>query len=438
MSGMMYDALILGGGPGGSTAATYLARAGKRVLVLEKEHFPRFHIGESLLPYNRKIFEEMGVLEKLEASGVMKKFGAQFHLGDGSKSLSLVFRQGRFTREPQAFQVERATFDHLLLRHAQECGAEVREGWTVSKFTNEGGSVTLQARDEQGNTETFRGAFLIDASGRGNLTGNQEKMRIVHPDLKKFAVFGHFAGVALDEGEKAGDTVIVRLEDKWFWIIPLSKEKVSVGCVMDQAEFAACPESPGEIFARIWQASPPLRVRMENARLLGKIHTTGDFSYRNRCFTGPRLLRVGDAAGFMDPIFSAGVFLACYSGKLAGELVTAALHAGDDGARRMKRYEKLVYKAMTFYWEMVEGFYTPQFMELFMSPRDKFSLPSAITAVLAGELEGGWAMRWRMRVFFWLVKIQRLIPLVPRLTFKDTPPDGRPAETTELLKMGKR
>src|SRR5947209_8428760 len=111
-----YDALIIGGGPGGSTAASYLAKAGRRVLVLEKEHFPRFHIGESLLPYNRQIFDEIGVLPKLEAAGLIKKYGAQFHLGNGSKALSLCFRNGRFTREPMAYQVERSTFDHLLLQ----------------------------------------------------------------------------------------------------------------------------------------------------------------------------------------------------------------------------------------------------------------------------------------------------------------------------------
>src|ERR1700704_5311793 len=127
---MMYDAIVIGGGPGRSAAATFLARENKRVLVLEKEHFPRFHIGESLLPYNRRLFAEMGVLPKLLAAGVPKKTGAQFPLGNGVKSLKLIFRNGCFTREPEAFQVERSTFDHLLLQHARECGVEVREGWT--------------------------------------------------------------------------------------------------------------------------------------------------------------------------------------------------------------------------------------------------------------------------------------------------------------------
>jgi flavin-dependent dehydrogenase len=412
-----YDAIIIGGGPGGSSAASYLARAGKRVLVLEKEVFPRFHIGESLLPYNHQMFRELGLLPVLKAAGFIRKLGAQFHLGNGSKGTKFIFRLGRYTREPEAVQVERATFDHLLLKHARGLGAEVREGWTVAKFSNEPGGVAVEARNGSNPCEHFRAKFLIDASGRGNVTGNQEGIRVIHPHLKKIAVFGHFNGVKVDDGDPGGDTVIIRLENKWFWLIPLSKEKVSVGCVMEQEEFSGAKLPPAEIFQRIWQSSSAMCERMQDAKLIGAMHTTSDFSYYNRRLVGERLLRVGDAAGFMDPIFSAGVYLAMFSGKLAAEAVAQSLDANDDGRGRLVKYERRVRGAMRFYWEMVENFYTKPFMEVFLEPREKFNIVPTVNAVLAGELEGGWAMRWRMRLFFWIVKAQARYPLVPRITF---------------------
>ena len=145
----------------------------------------------------------------------MRKFGAQFHLGSGKKGTKFVFRRGHFTREAEAIQVERSRFDHVLLKHARASGADVREGWTVGKFTQAGDTVSIDARDDAGQTATFTGSFLVDASGRGNLTGNQEGLRVVHPRLKKLAVFGHFEGVKLDDGDQGGDTIIVRAEARW-------------------------------------------------------------------------------------------------------------------------------------------------------------------------------------------------------------------------------
>lgn len=419
MAESVYDTAVIGGGPGGSTVATLLARSGKRVLVLEKEHFPRFHIGESLLPYNRPLFEEMGVLEALKAAGFPRKVGAQFHIGNGSKALKLVFSNGCYTRETTAFQVERSVFDDLLLKHARSSGAEVREGTTVTNYSIEPSRVRVETRSEEGTKEPFFAKFLVDASGRANLTGNQEKLRVVHPQLRKLAVFGHFENVKLDEGSPRGDTVIVRLENKWFWIIPISNTKTSVGCVMDQEEFSSCRQTPAEVFEAVWRSSATTRERMSQARLVSSIQTTSDFSYYNRRLVGPRLLRVGDAAGFMDPIFSAGVYLAMYSGKLAARLVNDSLEAGDDGGRRLRTYEKRVFRAMQFYWEMVEGYYTTPFMELFMEPREKFNLPGAIVAILAGELDGGWGIEWRRKLFFLLIRLQARWPLVPKLSFAE-------------------
>ena len=412
-----FDVLVIGGGPGGSCASTYLAQAGRKTLLLEKEVFPRFHIGESLLPYNRPMFDELGLTDKIKPHGFPKKYGAQFYIANGSRAQKFVFSNGIYTRETEALQVERSTFDHIMLKNAREKGVDVREGWTVTRFSESDEGVTIDATDPQGKTHSFSGRFLIDASGRGNMTGNQEGIRVVHPHLKKLAIFGHFKNVYRDMGKEGGDTIIVRLANKWFWLIPISDEKTSVGCVMDQSEFAAAKEQPAVIFENIWRSSPVMRARMEKAELVAPLQTTSDFSYYNQRYVGKRLLRVGDAAGFMDPIFSAGVFLAMNSGKMAATAINELLTTNRNAASRLQKYEKKVRDSMEFYWEMVHNFYTTAFLEVFFNPKERFNLASAVNAALAGELTGGLNLRWRMRLFFLIIQAQAKFGFLPKVTF---------------------
>lgn len=433
MDSPIYDAIVIGCGPGGSSASTFLARAGKKVLVLEKEVFPRFHIGESLLPCNMTILRDMGMMPKMKEAGFLPKYGAQFELGNASLGARFAFSDGIFSKEREAFQVERAKFDHVLLKHARESGADVREGWTVTKTTNNADGVTVEARGPDGTNHTFRGQYLIDASGRGNLTGNQENIREVHPTWKKLAVFGQFENVTRDDGDQYTDIIIVRLENKWFWIIPLDEKKTSIGMVIDKDEFTKSEGTPEQIFYRWADSAFAVKNRMKDARQLIPVQTTTDFSYYNRTFVGERLLRVGDAAGFMDPIFSAGVYLAMWSGRAAAETVEKSLALGRPDKKLFAKYNKRVHNGIHFYWHVVESYYTTPFMEIFLRPHNHCHLGSAVIAILAGEVEGSWALRWRLKYFWLIVWIQKYLPIVPRLSFTKGVP--RKVRRYELTKM---
>ncbi len=402
-----WDVIIIGGGPAGATAAVTLRQAGRKVLVLEKEKFPRFHIGESLLPYNRPIFEELGVWDKVKAAGFVTKRGAQFWMGDGSRHNRLIFANGSFTKYPDALQVERAIFDDILLRHAEELGAEVREQALVTEHHVEENHVTVKFRTQDGSDHTAQAAFLIDASGLTNFTANREQLREYYPGHKKIAIFGHYSGVKMTENEEKGDILIVRRENSWFWLIPLAGDKVSVGLVLDQADFKAQQKAPQAVFDDAVRTTLTVNERMMNATALTQGHVLTDFSYTNRKLVADRVVRVGDASGFIDPIFSSGVMLAMHTGQRGAQVAHAAITAGKSMTFAMKRYEWSTRRHVGRFWQFIEKFYTKHFAQVFFQPTNKHRILCAINCVLAGRPEMNFSIWWRLRLFFTIVRIQK-------------------------------
>lgn len=410
-----WDVIVIGGGPAGSTAATTLAQAGRRVLVLKKEKFPRFHVGESLLPYNRQIFDELGVWPKLESAGFMPKRGAQFLMGNGCQKVRLDFSKGAFTAFPQAIQVERSKFDHILLDHSRKAGAEIREQAQVLDHRVGEDSVTVRYRTPEGGEQEATASFLVDASGLSNFTANKSSLREYYAAHKKIAMFRHWSGVDMPKGEESGDILIVRRENSWFWMIPLEADKVSIGLVMDRGDFQASGKKPEEVYLDAIATTRAVGERCEEAAPLCDLSVVSDFSYRNGSLIAPRVVRVGDASGFIDPIFSSGVLLAMTSGQQGARVVNDALAAGLALTPAMRRYERDTRRRIGQYWEFIENFYRLHFAQIFFQPDNRIGLVCSINAVLAGCTQLPFAVWWRLRVFFLLVRLNKWIPVTPRI-----------------------
>ncbi len=414
-----FDVAIIGGGPAGSTAATLLAKAGRRVVVIERETFPRFHIGESLLPYSMPTFERLGLREVLDRT-FLHKHGAEVETTCGSRHIRFHFRNGFRLAHTQSYQVDRATFDQLLLDHARASGADVHEATAVERvaFTAEGATLTVMAA---AGSREIRARYVLDASGRNTVIGTQKKLKQRYPSLNKFSVFAHWEGVTREPGIDGSLTRMVRGRDRWFWMIPLGATRMSIGLVMDTADFKALRQSPEVALEQAIAAEPTITARMGAAERVTPVHSTGDYSYRNSSFAGDRWLLAGDAAGFIDPVFSTGVFLAIASGEQAADAIDSALKRPEQRAKRFQQYEKKLGRVMDLYLRFVNSWYSQQFIEVITTPAKRFDLPGAINAVLAGNITGGFAIWWRMQLFYLVVFLQRFAPLCPRLSFDPSP-----------------
>lgn len=393
------EVLVIGGGPAGSTAAALLATRGRRVLLLEKNRHPRFHIGESLLPMNLPILQRLGVLEQVRAIGVHKT-GADFPLPGRDEHNVFRFSRALAPLYDHAFQVQRAQFDALLFAHARKRGADAREGVKVEEieFGSDGRPSRVLARDAQGDVEV-RPQYVIDASGRDTFFGVKLKLKQRNAAHQSAAIFSHYRGVRRFSGENSGNITIARFAHGWLWVIPLPDDVTSVGAVcfpeylkQRRGDSAGFLEHTLQLVPAVWQ-------RMADARRVADVHVTGNYAYECSRMGGPGWVMAGDAYAFVDPIFSSGVFLAMNSAEQAASLADAVLdQPGREAALQSAMSRRLRRGLRVFSW-FTHRFTSPAMRHLFAHPRNYWQLEQAVISMLAGDVFDSRPVLRRLRAF---------------------------------------
>jgi flavin-dependent dehydrogenase len=387
-----HDVLILGGGPGGSTLAACLAQRGRRALVLEREKFPRFHIGESLLPRSCEIFRKLGLVDKLEAR-FLRKYGARFLCSTTRRVNTYSFADAFDSTYDYAYQVPRADFDHLLLLHAAELGAEVREQWEATEVIFEGSrAVGVKARSrvdgQPGEIVELRAPIIADCTGRDTLLASRMRRKAQVARLDKTALFSHYKGAFREEGMNEGNIQIVIFEHGWFWFIPFLGPVSSVGVVVssDWMKQRQKGESLDDLKGRAIAASSWASEFLASAERIAPVRALADFSYRIDQLTGDGWLFVGDAGGFLDPLFSTGAHLAIKGADLAAKAIDDALVRGDTSRAAFVEYEAAVRYAVDLFLGVVQGFYAGEFRETLFEQNQRLTMRKLITSILSGDV----------------------------------------------------
>jgi geranylgeranyl reductase family protein len=410
-----FDVIVIGGGPAGSAAGTRLAQRGHRVLLLEKEQFPRFHIGESMLPCSIPLLEQLGAMPRVQAADFLPKYAAEFVTADGSLKRRYAFRDGLVQGASSAYEVDRSEFDKLLLDNAAEQGVDVRQGAQVIRFDLDAKpGVSVVARLEDGTETTFRAEMLIDASGQASMLAGRLGLREMDQELKNFAVFSHYEGASRASGEEEGDISVVLVPGGWWWVIPLRNNRTSVGLVGPSKNLRG--QKPDEAYFTAQVASTPfVRERLSAATRVAPVRSVSDYSYVSRKLVGDSFVLIGDAAAFIDPVFSTGVYLGLVGAFRAAEVVDAALRTRNFERAQFLSYERETQKNVATYRQFVKGFYTPEFVDVLMSPSDWLSLRAAITSLLAGFGVDRFDVNWRVQVFRAIARANKRFGFVPRV-----------------------